>query len=61
MGGHEFSVTFSDGTTAFYIGGNAVDFIDYPPGKSKKDIVAVKSERRENARIRPRYFWCLYS
>lgn len=60
MGGHEFTVTFSDGTAAFYTGGNAIDFIDYPPGKSHKDVVAVKSGRRENARRRPQYFWCRY-
>ena len=61
MGGHEFKVTFSDGATESYTGGNAVDFIGYPAGKTGKDIVAVKSGRQKNARIRPSYFWCLYS
>jgi hypothetical protein len=61
MGGHEFMVKFMDGTTEFYTGGNAVDFIDYPPGKSPQDVVAVHNTRQRSALRRPQYFWCLHS
>jgi hypothetical protein len=46
MGGHEFTVEFSDGTSEFYTGGNAIDFIDYPPGKSQKDVVDARNRGR---------------
>jgi hypothetical protein len=61
MGGHEFTVEFSDGVTVFYVGGNAIDFIDYPPGKSQNDVVAVRNGGRGTPQQRPRYFWCLHS
>ena len=61
MGGHEFVVEFLDGTSEFYTGGNAVDFIDYPPGKSPKDVAAVHNTRQGSALRRPQYFWCLHS
>ena len=61
MGGHKFTVKFSDGTEEFFIGGNAVDFIEYPAGKSQKDVVDVHNGGRGTPRKRPAYFWCLYS
>jgi hypothetical protein len=61
MGGHAFTVQFADGTAEFYMGGNAVDFIDYPPEKSQKDVVAVRNGGRGAACSRPRHLWCLYS
>jgi len=61
MGGHEFTVEFSDGTMEFFIGGSALDFIEYPPGKSHKDVVTVRNGGRGTPRTKPRYFWCLYS
>jgi len=61
MGGHEFTVEFSDGRKEFFVGGNAVDFIEYPPGKSLKDVVDVRQKGRGTPQRRPPYFWCLYS
>jgi hypothetical protein len=61
MGGHKFTVEFFDGTKEFFTGGNAVDFIEYPAGKSQKDVINVHNRGRGIPRRRPRYFWCLYS
>jgi hypothetical protein len=63
MGYTRFTVSFSDGSEAAYITGNAVDFIQYPEGKSAADVVKVKPHKaKPDSVLRcPRYFWCLYS
>ena len=63
MGYTIFTLCFSDGSQAIYQSGNLVDFIDYPDGKSGKDIVDViphagRGERR--SRIAPAYRWCIF-
>ena len=63
MGYVIFSVTFSDGSKQTYASGNAVDFIQYPAGKSREDVVSVQAHDRSDMnyeRAQP-YAWCLYS
>jgi len=63
MGYAIFTVVFSDGSRQACATGNAVDWIDYPPGKSRDDVVKVLPHVGRDASPRPaaKYFWCLYS
>ncbi|MCW9707425.1 hypothetical protein [Fodinibius salsisoli] len=63
MGYSVFTLKFTDGTSKAYVTGNAVDFIDYPEGKSADDILSVEPHvgRERAVQSRTRYFWCLYS
>lgn len=61
MGNTVFTVVFNDNSSHAYVTGNAVDFINYPPGKSKNDIEKVLPHKgRESAKQTPKYYWCLY-
>lgn len=63
MGGCTFTLRFSDGTSCAFDTGNAVDFLDYPPGKSPKDVVAaIPHEGRGDCANRRGldYHWVLY-
>jgi hypothetical protein len=63
MGYHVFTVLFLDGSRQAYLSGDAVDFIDYPAGKSAREVVDVlpHAGRDLNPRQGPAYYWCLYS
>jgi hypothetical protein len=63
MGYTIFKVVFNDGQQQTCATGNAVDFIQYPAGKSPADVVAVLPHQgREDQPVRsPRWYWCLYS
>lgn len=63
MGYTIFTVVFADGSRQAYGGGNAVDFIRYPEGKSPSDAVDVLPHEGRNAEpiTRPDYYWCLFS
>jgi hypothetical protein len=62
MGYIVFTMVFSDGTKASSAGGNAVDFVALPPGKTPADIVEVLPHvgRDSGPMTRPKYSWCLY-
>ena len=64
MGYSIFTLIFSDGSRQAYGTGNAVDFIEYPDGKSQDDVVdVIPHEGRDDPnRKRPvEYIWCLFS
>jgi hypothetical protein len=64
MGYTIFTVVFAGGQTQACVTGNAVDFICYPPGRSAKDVVAVRPHegRRDDSLVKaPEWYWCLYS
>ena len=64
MGYHAFQAHFSDGTTASFLTGNAIDFPHLPLGKTPEDIVAVTPHAgREEPVHRDTldYAWCLFS
>ena len=50
-------------TRQAYLTGNAVDFIEYPPGKGPQDVHSVlpHTGRDSNYRNAPAYCWCFYS
>jgi hypothetical protein len=48
MGYCIFTIDFADGTSCVFVTGNAVDFLDYPRGKSGKDVVDVKPHQGRN-------------
>jgi len=57
-----FTLRFSDGTEQAYLGGNAIDFVPLPAGKSMADIVAVlphEGRRAPQLSVSP-YAWCLF-
>jgi len=57
-----FTLVFSDGSRQSYQTGNAVDFIDYPPGQSAQDVTGVlPNEASGERRGSPPYSWCLFS
>jgi len=63
MGFSIFTLRFSDGTSAAYCSGNAVDFIDYPEGKSGRDIVdLIPHVGRGDPQLRnaPELRWCIF-
>jgi len=64
MGYTLFEIEFTDGTRVAYGNGNAIDFLTYPPGKSGRDIAAVKAHAGRDAPHPfgpPDYRWCLFS
>ena len=64
MGYHLFQLDFSDGSTASFGTGGALDFPDLPPGKTPRDIVGVTAHAgRDDAsrRTTKDYAWCLFS
>lgn len=64
MGFTIFTVVFSDTTKQVCISGNAVDFVQYPPGKGQGDVVQVIPHEGHNDKPlvdAPIWYWCLYS
>jgi hypothetical protein len=64
MGYTIFTVVFAGGLRQACGTGNAVDFIQYPPGKGPADVVAVIPHEGRNAPqivSAPGWYWCLYS
>jgi hypothetical protein len=63
MGYVAFTIVFSDGSKQAYVTGNAVDFVDYPDGKTAQDVVKVLPHRGrdDSPRYGKKYLWCLYS
>jgi hypothetical protein len=64
MGGLIFTVVFDDRTRLAIATGGAVDFVDYPPGKTGANIVEVLPHVGAddlNLQQAPQYHWCLYS
>jgi hypothetical protein len=64
MGYTIFTVFFDDGSRIAIRTGNAIDFIDYPPGKGPVNVVDVLPHfGRDDPDLRrgPEYSWCLYS
>src|SRR5262249_23689908 len=62
MGYTVFTVEFADGSTRAYVTGNAVDFIEPPPGCRAQDAVRVlPHEGRNHAHhLAVEYAWCIY-
>lgn len=62
MGYCIFTLVFSDNTKQVCLSGNAVDFVQLPPGKSAANIVAVMPHRERHADYvqSPPYVWCLF-
>jgi hypothetical protein len=64
MGYTIFTVVFSDGARQAYVTSGGVDFIQYPPGKSPRDVTAVlPSEGRNSDSLvkAPPSYWCIYA
>ncbi len=64
MGYHLFQLTFRDGFVASFGTGNAVDFLDLPPGKLPQDIVAASPHAGRDVAVKNGtldYAWCLFS
>ena len=64
MGYTLFTIEFADGTRAAYETGNAVDFIQYPPGQSGETIVKINPHDGRDDPHRQTcidYKWCLYA
>jgi hypothetical protein len=62
MGYTVFTVEFRDGRRQAYVTGNAVDFIDPPPGVRAADAVRVRTHEGRQGAKHPSvdYYWCLY-
>lgn len=62
MGFTIFTLEFDDGTVVAYGGGNAIDFIRYPPGMTGHNIVDVFPHhgREMNPRRLPDHVWCIF-
>src|SRR5579864_2665906 len=63
MGYYKFTVVFESGRSQAYLTGDAVDFISYPEGFAKEDVLDVLPNTMPNlACIKgPDYYWCLFS
>ncbi len=64
MGYCVFTVVLDDGLRLPVVSGNAVDFIEYPPGKGPAnavDVIPHEGRNAPNLRQAPKYYWCLYS
>jgi hypothetical protein len=61
MGGCTFTLKFNDQSTQSYNTGNAVDFVQLPPGKQATDIVDVLPHEGEEPFFKGlEYRWCLF-
>ena len=63
MGGISFGLVLRDGRTIWAVSGNAVDFLDYPPGFSANDVLDVIhgwKDWNQTAIRDAAYSWCLY-
>lgn len=63
MGGTTFTIVLRDGKKAHGTTGNAVDFLNYPPGVQPSDVVDVLHGRSEgdDTFTLADYIWCPYS
>jgi hypothetical protein len=69
MGYTVFTVVFSKRFGLFpsrrdFVSGNAIDFIEYPPGRGPDDVTAVLphvGRRDAGFRPGPKYSWCIFS
>ena len=63
MGGHVFTIVFSDSSRQAYSTGGAIDFIDYPDGKGAADVVDVLPHVGGDAKPRGGlpFYWCLHA
>ena len=64
MGYTLFTVVFADGSRQAYSAGNAIDFIEYPPGKGPQDVAQVLPHEGRSDKHRidaPDFHWCIYS
>jgi hypothetical protein len=64
MGYCIFTVVFDDESRLPFVSGNALDFIEYPPGKGPANVVDVVPHEGRNEpspRKAPEYYWCLYA
>jgi len=61
MGYCLFTLSFRDGSLQAYVTGNAVDFLEYPPGKRPADVIRVfPHEGRERPHLHGLFFeWCV--
>jgi hypothetical protein len=62
MGYTVFTLVFSDHSEIAVVGGNAIDFVPLPEGKTARDIVRVVAHkgRDRNPVSSPKYSWCLF-
>jgi hypothetical protein len=63
MGYTIFTVQFRDGSEMAVVTGNALDFVDYPPGQSETTVVGVLPHIGRNNPARrngPDNTWCLF-
>ena len=62
MGYHSFSIKFNNGFEQKYIGGGAIDFINYPKELNQNDIkdITLYSGTLGELLSSPTYYWCLY-
>jgi hypothetical protein len=64
MGYTIFTVVFSDGRRQACVSSAGVDFIQYPPGKGSRDVIAViphEGKRDESLVKAPLSYWCIYA
>jgi hypothetical protein len=62
MGYCIFALQFADGTRQVYCTGNLMDFLEFPEGKSVRDVVALTPNQGERERSlgTREYYWCLF-
>jgi len=61
MGYCIFTILFHDGSHKTYCSGNAVDFVEFPVGKTGRDVIEVIPHRGdEQPNKTPPYYWCLF-
>jgi hypothetical protein len=63
MGYSIFLIVFADGSSRAYSTGGAVDFIEYPEGKNKENVLRVSPHVGRDSKPfpAPNYYWALYS
>jgi hypothetical protein len=64
MGYYGFMVVFASGLRQTHVTGDLVDFIQYPTGLTKNDVLSVVPNVRpaSDSYVKgPEYNWCLYS
>ena len=58
-----FRLHFRDGSSQAYLGGNAIDFVRLPAGRTYSDIVRVERHTRqapEGHKQNESYYWSIY-